>query len=84
MSRRRPPTAASKAIGLFKVRIAGQNEAIDGQFSIEAQAPETLGRLTCGAKLLDDDVINEQHEIATTSYALPMVISVREAVWLRT
>lgn len=57
------------------------------EVSIEPRALEAaFGRLTYGAKAIDEGIIREQQEIADTFHALGILrssISVREAAWLQ-
>jgi hypothetical protein len=57
------------------------------EISIDVEALEVaLGRLTFGAKPLDEGVVDEQQEIADTPHGagiLQRPISVREAAWRR-
>lgn len=81
-------------IQLEELRHAGEYAAkhahemariMSSEIRVEVQALEVaLGRLTYGAKQLDENVVNEQQEIADTFHALGILrseISVRKAVW---
>jgi aliphatic sulfonates family ABC transporter substrate-binding protein len=60
---------------------------MSAEISIDVEALEVaLGRLTFGAKPLDEGVVDEQQEIADTLHVagiLQRPVSVREAVWRR-
>jgi ABC-type nitrate/sulfonate/bicarbonate transport system substrate-binding protein len=58
---------------------------MSSEISIEPRVLEVaLGHLTYGAKPIDEDVVNEQQEIADTFHSLGLLsseISVRRAIW---
>ncbi len=60
---------------------------MSAEISIDVEALEiALGRLTFGAKPLDEGVVDEQQEIADTLHAAGLLqkpVFVREAVWRR-